>query len=247
MTGLWEVSRRADTNFLSLLYFMGQTKVTLNAEGGLVISDLLAANGRPREWVEIAPFVWKDKNGQERVAAQVVDGKVVRWSFDLAAPFEVFDRVPFGKSGGWIMPALFASLAVLFLTFLFWPIGWFVRRKYAAPLALTGRSRGAYRAVRIMAGLDLLVLLGWAMLVSSILGALDGAPTAFDAMLWLLQIASAIVFVGAVGIAGWNAYLTWTDGRRWARKTWSILVLLSTLMLLYFAWRFGLMAMTAEY
>jgi CubicO group peptidase (beta-lactamase class C family) len=247
MTGLWEVSRRADTNFLSLLYFMGQTKVTLNAEGGLVISDLLAANGRPREWVEIAPFVWKDKNGQERVAAKVVDGQIVRWSFDLAAPFEVFDRVPFGKSGGWIMPLLLASIAVLFLTFLFWPVGWFVRRKYAAPLALTGRSRGAYRAVRIMAGLDLAVLLGWAMLVSSILGALDGAPTAFDPMLWLLQIASAIVFVGAVGIAGWNAYLTWTDGRRWARKTWSVLVLLSTLMLLYFAWRFGLMAMTAEY
>jgi hypothetical protein len=66
-------------------------------------------------------------------------------------------------------------------------------------------------------------------------------------MLWTLQAAGAIIFVGAVGIAGWNAYLTWTDGRGWARKLWSVLVLLSTLMLLYFAWRFGLLAMTVEY
>jgi hypothetical protein len=197
--------------------------------------------------VEIAPFVWQDRNGAERVAAKLVDGKVQRWSFDLASSFELFDRVPFGKSSGWILPALYLSLAVLFLTFIFWPIGWFTRRKYGAQLALTGRSRDLYRATRIMAGLDLAVLIGWGVLLTSILGALDGAPTAFDSMLWLLQIASAIVFVGAVGIAGWNAYLTWTDGRRWARKAWSALVLLSTLLLLYFAWRFGLMAMTVQY
>lgn len=247
MTGLWEASRRADTNFLSLLYFMGQTHVSVNDKGELVIPDLLAASGRPREWVEISPFVWQDRDGTERMAAKVVDGQVVRWGFDLAAPFEVFDRVPFGKSSGWITPLLCLSLGVLFLTFILWPVGWFVRRKYGAPLALTGRSRGLYRATRIMAGLDLAMILGWAVVLTSILGALDGAPTAFDPMLWILQILGAIVFVGAVGIAGWNAYLTWTDGRRWARKLWSVLVLLSTLMLLYFAWRFGLLAMTVNY
>jgi len=247
MTGLWEATRRADTNFLSMLYFMGQTQVGVNDKGELVIPAVAGANGRPREWVEIAPFVWQDKYGAERLAATVVDGQVHRWAFDMVSAFEVFDRVPFGKSGSWIMPALCVSLAVLFLTFLFWPIGWFTRRKYGAKLALAGRSVGVYRATRIMAGLDLAVILGWAVVLTSLLGTLDGAPTAFDGTLWLLQIASAIVFVGAAGIAGWNAYMTWTDGRRWARKTWSVLVLLSTLMLLYFAFRFGLMAMTVNY
>ena len=247
MTGLWEASRRAETNFLSLLYFMGQTQVAVNDKGELVIPSLTGANGRPREWVEIAPYVWKDKNGQERVAAQLVDGKVVRWSFDLMAPFAVMDRVPAGKSSAWIMPALCAAIAVLFLTFIFWPIGWFTRRKYGAKLALSGRSVTAYRAVRIMSGLDLAVLAGWMLLVTSMLGSLDGNPAAFDGMLWLLQIAGALVFVGAAGIAGWNLYLTWTDGRRWARKLWSVLVLLSTLLLLYVAYRFGLIAMTVNY
>lgn len=247
MTGLWDASRKADTNFLSLLYFMGQTQVAVNAEGGLVIPALTQANGRPREWVEIAPFVWKDKNGQERVAATLVDGKVHRWSFDLASSFEVFDRVPLGRSSAWILPALYLTLTILFMTFIFWPIAWFTRRKYGAKLALAPKSVGVYRATRIMAGLDLAVLIGWGIVLTSLLGSLDGNPTAFDGILWFLQVAGAIVFVGAVGIAGWNAYLTWTDGRRWARKTWSVLVLLSTLMLLYFAWRFGLIAMTANY
>ena len=51
MTGLWEASRRAETNFLSLLYFMGQTQVAVNDKGELVIPSLTGANGRPREWV----------------------------------------------------------------------------------------------------------------------------------------------------------------------------------------------------
>jgi len=247
MTGLWEASRRGETSFLSLLYFIGQTKVSVGADGGLVIPDLVATNGRPREWVEIAPFVWKDRYGQERLAAKVVDGQIVRWSFDLAAPWEVFDRVPAGKSSAWIMPGLYLSIAILLLTFLFWPIAWFVRRKYASPLTLTGRSRGLYRATRVMAGLDLAMLVGWAMVVSSLLRAQSGDPAEFDSTLWLLQIAGAIIFVGAVGIAAWNAWLTWTDGRRWTNKVWSILVLLATLMLLYFAHRFGLIAMTVHY
>ena len=34
----------------------------------------------------------------------------------LETPFEVFDRVPAGRSATWILPALYASLGVLVLT-----------------------------------------------------------------------------------------------------------------------------------
>ena len=53
-----------------------------------------ACNGQPRHWVEIAPFVWHDQDGHDRLAAKVVDGKPVRFSFDLLSPFMVFERVP---------------------------------------------------------------------------------------------------------------------------------------------------------
>ena len=246
MTGLWRNSRRASSSFLSLVYLLGQTKVAADKDG-LVIPDLKRPGGGVRRWVEIAPWVWRDRDGHERLAAQVVDGRVVRWSFDGASPFMVFDRVPAGEASSWILPLLYVSLGILALTFLYWPATWFLRRRYKSELAVSGRARQAYRATRIMAGLDLLVLVGWLVTVSMLFAEVSRLTDASDWVLWLLQIAGAIVFVGAVGIAGWNAWLTWRDGRRWPRKLWNTLVFLATLFVLYVAVAFNLIAMTVNY
>ena len=93
MAGNWWASRRAESSWLSIAYLLGQTKISVGPKGELVIPSLLGPNGRPREWTEIAPFIWRDKNGHDRLAAKLVEGKVVRWSFDFASPFEMFDRV----------------------------------------------------------------------------------------------------------------------------------------------------------
>jgi len=247
MAGLWQNSRHSESNFINVLTLLGQTAVSVGDDGALVIPALKDAGGAVRRWDEVAPFVWRERGGHERIAAQVVDGQVVRWSFDLVAPFMVFDRVPASRSGAWIKPALYASLAVLLLTALYWPAAWWLRRRYKATATARGPALRAYRATRIMALADLLVLGGWMVFVTVVLA--DGALHAggVDAALWLLQIGGAIVFVGAVGIAGWNAWLTWRDGRGWARRLWSVLVLLATLVVLYVAAAFGLLAMTVNY
>lgn len=248
MVGHWQSSRRPESSFLGILNLMGQTEVGLDDKGGLLIPALKGAGGGVLEWDEIAPFVWRDRfGGHDRLAAKVVGGKVVRWSYDLPAPFTVWDRVPASRSAAWIKPALYASLIVLLLTFLYWPATWFLRRRYRAPLAVSGRSRSAYRATRIMAGLDIAVLLAWGVLITVLFASLDRLTASMDPILWLLQIAGAIVFVGAVGIAAWNAWLTWQDGRRWTRKLWSVLVLLATIVVLYVAHVFGLLSMTTSY
>ena len=247
MAGLWQNSRRQDHGFVSILNFIGETKVSVGPKGELVIPALTGLNGRPREWVEVAPFLWQDKDSHDRLAAQVVDGKIVRWSFDTISPFMVFDRVPASVSGAWLKPALYASLAILLLTLLYWPAAWYVRRRYKAMPSVSGRALQAYRATRIMAGADLLVLIGWGVLVSLLFKDLENLAGSFDLWLWVLQILGAIVFVGAVGISAWNAWLTFKDGRRWTRKLWSVLVLLATIVILYVALRFGLLAMTVRY
>ena len=53
--------------------------------------------------------------------------------------------------------------------------------------------------------------------------------------------------MGAVGIAAWNAWLTWRDGRRWTARAWSVLFVLATLVILYVASVFHLLAMTVNY
>ena len=247
LQGVWEVSRRSESNFLALLGLIGQTKVAVGPKGELIVPSLVGANGRPRDWVEIGPFVWRDRNGHDRIAAKLVDGKVVRWSMDFLSPFEVFDRVPTGKSGAWLMPGLYASLAVLTLTFLSWPIGWWVRRRFNAPLPLTGSPLKGYRAVRLFAGLSVAVLAGWAVAIAMMLASLSRLAGAFDPVLWLLQFAGAVAFVGAVLASAWNVKLVWTGSSGWARKLWSVLLLLASTLVLYTAVRFGLLAFTVKF
>lgn len=248
MTGMWEASRRAQTTFLSVLYYLGQVKVGVKDDDGyLFIPALTDAAGNPRKWIEIAPFVWQDTNSQERLAAQVVDGKVVRWSFDFASPWEVFDRVPAAKSSSWLTPALISSLVVLLLTFLLWPAKWLIRRHYKVDMPLTGYAMHAYRATRIMAGLMLVLTAGWMAMFVTILEIFPKDPAMFDPWAWILQVASAIILIGAVLITALNLYLNWTGNRPWAGKIWSMLLLLSSITLLYFAAQFGLIAMTVTY
>lgn len=247
MAGLWLNSRRQDHGFVSVLNLIGQTEVSVGPKGELVIPALTGLNGRPREWVEVAPFMWQDKDSHERLAAQVVDGKVVRWSFDQISPFMVFERVPASLSGAWLKPALYASLTILLLTLLYWPAAWYVRRRYKSQPSVSGRALQAYRATRIAAGLELLVLVGWGVLVTLLFKDLENLAGSFDVWLWVLQIVGLIVFVGAVVVSAWNAWLTFKDGRRWTRKLWSVLIVLATLVILYVAARFGLLAMTVSY
>ncbi|WP_260597778.1 serine hydrolase domain-containing protein [Sphingomonas endolithica] len=247
MVGHWEVSRRSVSNFINILNLVGQVEVSVDDKGNLVVPSLRGANGAAQQWDEIAPFVWRDRNGHDRLAAKVVDGKPVRWSFDTISPFMVYDRVPAARSAGWLLPALYASLAVLLLTLLYWPASWYVRRRYRAPIAASGPSLKAYRATRIMAGLVLAVLAGWATLITVLFGDISTMTASADLWLWSIQILGAIVFVGAVGIAAWNAWLTWRDGRRWTRKVWSVLVLLATVIVLYVASTYSLLTMTVNY
>ena len=247
MVGLWQGSRRSGSNFVDALNLFGQTKVSLDDKGGLMIASIHSVGGAPVKWDEIAPFVWRERYGHDLLAAKVVDGKIVRWSYGLLGPFTVFDPVPASRSSGWLLPALYVSLGVLALTFLFWPVAWFTRRRYAAPIAVSGHALKAYRATRIMALLVVGLLAGWVTFIISAFSNLEMLSSKADWLVWLLQIVGAVVFVGAVGITGWNAWLTWKDGRRWTAKMWSVLVMVSTLVVLYIASTFGLLAMTAGY
>ena len=248
MAGRWIASRRADSSFLGALYWMtGQSVITVGPKGELVVPSVLSVGGRPKEWVEIAPFVWRDANGHDRLAGKVVDGKVVRWSFEFASPFEMFDRVPVGYSSAWLLPALYASLTILLLTFLQWPVAAWVRRTYKAQHSLSGEALRASRATRLMAGLVFALLVTWVVTLVAALGSLEALAGGLDWLFWLLQILSVVLFFGLPVIAGWNLWLTWRDGRNWTRKLWAMLILLASLVILYFAVAFNLVAMTVNF
>ena len=247
MSGLWQGSRRGESSFYSLFGLFGQVKIAADEHGNLTIPALLGRNGRPREWIEVAPFVWRDANGHDRLAARLVDGKVVRWSMDFMSPFMMLDRVPAGISAGWLVPVLYASLAVLLLTFLAWPVGWINRRKYKVTLGSPQVSRRISFATQVVAGCSLAVLAGWAGVLVLFQVSISHATAKLDPWLWLLQILGALIFAASVVISARNVQLAFKDGRGWPRKVWSVLVLAAALVIVYVAARFGLLAFTVNY
>ena len=247
MAGNWQGSRRSAGTFLAILNLLTQVKISVGPSGGLVVSGITYPSGAIRQWVEIAPFVWRDANGHDRLAAKLVDGKVERWSWDFESPFEVSERVPAGRSSVWILPSLAAALAILLLSLLYWPASWLVRRHYRVALPVIGPSRGAYRLSRLFAGLTLAVIVGWAMTVSRMLADTNALTGRSDLVLWVLQLSGLLVFVLAVLVTGWNAWLAWRTSGRWTGRIWSVLMVLSSLMILYVAATFGLLSMTVQY
>ena len=239
MAGSWQASRRGETNFVNAIGLLGQTKVGAGSKGDLLIPSLKGYGGAPNKWVEISPFVWQQVDGHGMVAAKVENGKVVRWSWGLVAPFTVYDRVPWYKNGSWLMPLLYASLFAMLLTVLLWPTAWYVRRRFGAPLELERAQLRSHRLVRIADAATLVVLAGWATFVSVMLGDLENSSKA-EMWIVILQIASVLVFVGGLLVALWNAWLVWKGNRRWPAKTWSIVLVIASLTVLWIGLAFHL-------
>ena len=242
LAGNWLNSRRAETNFYAIASLLGQVKISVGPKGELIVPAGRDLNGKPAKWVETAPFVWHNADGHGRLAAQVVGGKVVRWSIDGLSPFMVFDRAPASKSAAWIMPAMYVSLGVLLITLLQWPVSALIRRHYKTPLTLERRSLRVYRGVRVGAGLVLALVAAWVISMSK----LKALPS-YDPWLWFLQIAGLIVLVGSALLAAWNLRIVAQEKRGWFRALWALLLLFATVMPLYVAWTFGLLAMTVNY
>jgi hypothetical protein len=173
MAGIYENSRRSDDSFISIANLAGQTKVVPTEEGSISVPSVTGVDGQPVKWIEVAPYVWRDVNGSDRLAAKVVDGVVQRWSFEPVSPFMVFDRVPWWKSSAWLLPLVGAGLLALLLTVLAWPVSALVRRHYRAPYQLSGADARAHRRIRIAALAVFATFAGIATVITMMFSSLD--------------------------------------------------------------------------
>ncbi len=239
MAGTYAASRGIETNFLRILKLLGPTEIGVNEDGGLSVPIADGIAGRPRQWVEIAPFVWQDPVNGEKLAAKVVDGKVVRWSFDTGSPFMVFDRMPWYIDAAWLAPGLAAALGIVLLSAIGWPAGAIARRRYDATFALQGRRLGVYRATKVLAWLAVALIAAWVSMIIFGTEDLDFFSGPFVSFLIVLQFLSPIVFVGLVAFAAWTLWYEWKGGR-WTAKLWALLILISSLIILWVAIAFRL-------
>ena len=247
MAGTYENSRRVDSSFFSLLGLAGPIKVLANEDHTITVSMATNLAGVPIKWREVEPFVWRDVAGKNLLSAQVTDGRVVRFSFGELSPFMVFEPTPASRSPGWLLPAIIVSLLALFLTALAWPVSALVRRHYGAPYLLTGDDAKVHRSVRIASVAVVAVLVAWGMTVGQMMSDFSLLSSSTDWWVWLLQLFSLIVFVGAAAVGVWNAMVVVRGPRKWYAKAWAVLLALSLLVLLWVAIAFHLIAFDVNY
>lgn len=240
MAGHYTMSRGSFTNFMSVVRLLSPAEVSVGENGQLMFPALDGLSAGPRDWVEVEPFVWRDRNTGERLAAQVEDGEVVRFSIDTVSPFTVMEPVPFGADPGWLLPALIFALAIVVLAALAWPVRALVRRHYKAEFALSGRSLQTYRLTRIFCWLVLAAVAGWVSVVmafSADIGSLNGG---LDWLLQTLRVLTPVATIGLLGLSIWHLWNCFRDSRRWTMKLGGVLLVIAALVLAWVTVRFNL-------
>jgi len=239
-------TRREDSSFVSLLSLFDQQAISVNADGTVMLPSSTGVNGQPKVWHEVAPFVWREMHGKERLAAKVDAGKVVLLSTDSDASSEPLQPVPVSKSAGWNVPLLMGAAIVLLLAVIAWPVAVLVRRHFAEPLVLNRRELFAHRGARLAALVWVLFLLGWSLLFVaafsdfSLLSGLMNPWIRFEQLIGLLGAAGTAVAVG-------NAVLTCHGRLGKGGKVWSLLLATACAFMLWFSLAFHLLSWHLQY
>ncbi len=141
------------------------------------------------------------------------------------------------------MPFFVASLALLLISVLAWPVGAMARKWYgAAPLTPAVRAGTRWTALAAIAAL--LAAVAWTVLFMVV--AAITTPH-LDNWLHLVQLLSFVGFVGGWLVAAWNlVQRIRTPGRR-GSTVWAALQFLAFTMLLYVAFAYHLLNFNSGY
>jgi CubicO group peptidase (beta-lactamase class C family) len=247
VAGNYVASRGSMTTFLRLLGLLQQSQVVVGDNGKLQFPALDPLSAGPRDWVEIAPYIWEDRNTGEKLAAEVKDRRVVQLSVEPLSPFTVYTPAPGSTNGAWLGPVLISALALITLTALMWPIRAGVRWYFGAAFALTGRAKLAFRLSRLACWLVVVAVAGWiGMLVAFTLD-LSSIGGPLDWLIQSLRILSPLAAVGLVLSAGWLFVLVLRQPRLWWTKLSTLVLTACGLVCLWGVWVYNLYGMSLVY
>ncbi len=234
VAGDYESARRAETNPLLALYFLGQTSVKMLPDGDLVGPGLPDVNGEKKHWREVEPWVWQAVGSDERMGARVEGGRVTAIAFEPLAFAIPSTRAPWWRSKSLLLPLLVVAGVVFTLTLLAWPIRAIARRAHRVPFPYTGVRAKAHRIAPAASFLMLAYFGAWAGFTAWLLGSLDNTGDASRLPLLALYLAGIVPLVALAGIVYVNRVI-WRLPTGWFSRLWAALLLLSALVATWFA------------
>jgi hypothetical protein len=194
IAGRYQESRRVEHGFLSVFYLLQQTVIGAKPDGTITAPRVI----EPGEatFREIAPDLWREVGGTHELALRTVDG--IKTVIDSEDPISVLQPVPFPRSAPLNLTILLASLAILALTAILWPIAALVRRRYGQP-ADSKQLPHLRMWVAAVVAFELLYVIAWILLLKPVLGVeLWVYSMRLDPMVRALQIAGLLAIAAAV-------------------------------------------------
>jgi CubicO group peptidase (beta-lactamase class C family) len=158
VSGVYGGTRRSDTTFLRLVALLDQFSVKSDHDGILTVEDNKNQRGELKKWKEIAPLVYAEIDGSERIAFRRDASGTVQEMLPFPAIYEG-QRVPWYNNKRLIEPIVGGNLALVLLTVFFWPVAVIVRRRYQRPLFATKGDRVLYFLSRIVCLGELILIL----------------------------------------------------------------------------------------
>ncbi len=247
MAGQWTASRRSEGSFFALTDLLEPTVLATDDQGRLVGENLPIMGAAVRDWVEVEPYRWQASNSGERLGAVVENGQVTRFSLNTMAPITVYDRVPWQRAASWVTPALLASLGVLVLGAVQWPVAALVRRRYGGSLELTAPARAAYHGARGFGLLVVAVFAGWMVFLTSVFADLTLLSAQSDGVLMALQGLTIAGVLGLGASAAANGVLAVREGRGLWSLLWAVALVLATAVVIWVASFFNLLTFGVGY
>ena len=250
IAGNYIVSRRAESTFMRLSSIAGsgtEFSVIARPNGTLETAYFQRLDGRPETWREIAPLLYHEINGPDRmVFVRNATGAIDHMTTDADLPVYVSQPVPMSENSKWLVPLLRTMVIAFLGVVIVVPIGSAVYRIRGRNRPLIAGPSGFGPIVWAWSAVNLAVVGGWHYLVTC-----PRINPLFSSALnpWLVILYLA-GWIGVAG-AGWLVYCVQTVARRGnasIREGLSVFALaLIGLSYAWFLWDFNLLSFTLRY
>jgi CubicO group peptidase (beta-lactamase class C family) len=242
LAGIYQLSQRAESTFLRLTALLSQLVIKIDSAGD---ARLLAAAwpfGKGAALKRVERNLYLITPGNAHIAF-VDDGS----ESYLAQPAARLQRVPWPVDARWIVPALVASVAVVVLTLLAWPVAALWRYWRKRRWSQDSGDRRKYLSVRLVLLVDTAVIVAAAVLFTMRFIDLSIFSDALDPLLLVFYALAWLGVFGAI-LTLWAAILFWRNGTgsRWSRFHHS-LIAASSMMIAWFFLTFHLAGTTLTY
>ncbi len=212
VAGNYLASRGWQTSFMKLASVLSEARVTADSDGTLEVDAFKGLNGKVKQWHEISPMIWRNADGQSRLAFR--HDAAGRREMVVDFPAIVYMQAPLLENGRLVETVLVVIAVVFLLALVLWPVAALVRRRYGLTLELGPADGRMRRLVKLACAINLAVLLGWTIFFS-VAGRQPGNLS--DELRPALDLLMGMEILGVAGslVVIYNGLRSWRRRERW--------------------------------